>query len=172
MIVGRKLEHYITPFQYSDSGWFTCAGYPGSFQNELRDATNFQDWGFDYLKCDPKFSNFLFRLTSSSNVDSTTATVSASLPIWEMHGVCSFWVYSPFRRYYPWRNGRQCVLLYSSCSCAKFLISSSLEYTRMADALAQLASSSGQAPFLFSLCQWGWVREVLSASIFWVLTSE
>ncbi|KAK7044907.1 alpha-galactosidase [Favolaschia claudopus] len=37
---------------YSDSGWFTCAGYPGSFMNELRDATTFQDWGFDYLKYD------------------------------------------------------------------------------------------------------------------------
>ncbi|KAJ8693945.1 hypothetical protein PTI98_008886 [Pleurotus ostreatus] len=37
---------------YSDSGWFTCAGYPGSFQNELRDARTFQDWGFDYLKYD------------------------------------------------------------------------------------------------------------------------
>ncbi|GLB45195.1 putative alpha galactosidase A [Lyophyllum shimeji] len=37
---------------YSDSGWFTCAGYPGSFQNELRDAKTFQDWGFDYLKYD------------------------------------------------------------------------------------------------------------------------
>ncbi|EKM57964.1 glycoside hydrolase family 27 protein, partial [Phanerochaete carnosa HHB-10118-sp] len=37
---------------YSDSGWFTCAGYPGSFQNEARDAKTFQDWGFDYLKYD------------------------------------------------------------------------------------------------------------------------
>ncbi|KAJ8520784.1 hypothetical protein ONZ45_g2419 [Pleurotus djamor] len=37
---------------YSDSGWFTCAGYPGSFQNELRDARTFQDWGFDFLKYD------------------------------------------------------------------------------------------------------------------------
>ncbi|KAF8068665.1 glycoside hydrolase [Lyophyllum atratum] len=37
---------------YSDSGWFTCAGYPGSFQNELRDAKTFQDWGFNYLKYD------------------------------------------------------------------------------------------------------------------------
>ncbi|KAF7344845.1 Alpha-galactosidase [Mycena venus] len=40
------------PKQVFDSGWFTCAGYPGSFQNELRDATTFQDWGFDYLKYD------------------------------------------------------------------------------------------------------------------------
>jgi len=38
---------------YSDSGWYTCAGYPGSFQNEYRDAKLFQvDWGFDYLKYD------------------------------------------------------------------------------------------------------------------------
>ncbi|KAG6823845.1 hypothetical protein H0H92_008867, partial [Tricholoma furcatifolium] len=35
-----------------DSGWFTCAGYPGSFGNELRDAKTFYDWGFDYLKYD------------------------------------------------------------------------------------------------------------------------
>ncbi|CDO76926.1 hypothetical protein BN946_scf185006.g8 [Trametes cinnabarina] len=62
------------PPQYSDSGWFTCQLYPGSFQNEARQRspptlppirsplpvahyphtddrrTLFQDWGFDYLK--------------------------------------------------------------------------------------------------------------------------
>ncbi|THH17473.1 hypothetical protein EW146_g3342 [Bondarzewia mesenterica] len=38
---------------YSDSGWFTCAGYPGSFEHEEQDAqTFFQEWGFDYLKYD------------------------------------------------------------------------------------------------------------------------
>ncbi|KAH9848316.1 glycoside hydrolase family 27 protein [Lenzites betulinus] len=37
---------------YSDSGWFTCQLYPGSYQNEARDAKTFQDWGFDYLKFD------------------------------------------------------------------------------------------------------------------------
>lgn len=38
---------------YSDSGWFTCAGYPGSFEHEQQDAqTFFVDWGFDYLKFD------------------------------------------------------------------------------------------------------------------------
>ena len=36
--------------QYSDSGWFTCQLYPGSYLNEYRDAKLFQDWGFDYLK--------------------------------------------------------------------------------------------------------------------------
>ncbi|KAI0052198.1 glycoside hydrolase family 27 protein [Auriscalpium vulgare] len=38
---------------YSDSGWFTCAGYPGSFDHEAQDAeTLFGKWGFDYLKYD------------------------------------------------------------------------------------------------------------------------
>jgi len=37
---------------YSDSGWFTCAMYPGSFMNEDRDIKLFQDWGFDLLKYD------------------------------------------------------------------------------------------------------------------------
>ncbi|TFK46796.1 glycoside hydrolase [Heliocybe sulcata] len=37
---------------YSDSGWYTCAGYPGSFEHEAQDAETFQNWGFDYLKFD------------------------------------------------------------------------------------------------------------------------
>jgi len=37
---------------YGDSGWFTCAGYPGSFEHEAQDAQTFQEWGFDYLKYD------------------------------------------------------------------------------------------------------------------------
>ncbi|KAI6028988.1 glycoside hydrolase family 27 protein [Pisolithus marmoratus] len=38
---------------YSDAGWFTCQLYPGSYQNEERDAKLFRDdWGFDYLKYD------------------------------------------------------------------------------------------------------------------------
>ncbi|TFK64247.1 glycoside hydrolase [Pluteus cervinus] len=37
---------------YSDAGWQTCAGYPGSYQNEVRDGLTFTEWGFDYLKYD------------------------------------------------------------------------------------------------------------------------
>ncbi|KAJ7067488.1 glycoside hydrolase family 27 protein [Mycena amicta] len=38
---------------YSDAGWFTCALYPGSFQNEERDVKLFrEEWGFDLLKYD------------------------------------------------------------------------------------------------------------------------
>ncbi|KAJ3981006.1 glycoside hydrolase [Lentinula detonsa] len=96
--LGFKTGIHRFRFQYSDSGWFTCGGYPGSFQNELRDATTFQDWGFDYLKFD-----------------------NCAIPFDDII-----------------REG---------------MIG---KYTRMADALAQLSKSSGQPPFLFSLCQWGW----------------
>ncbi|KAK7031030.1 hypothetical protein VNI00_013820 [Paramarasmius palmivorus] len=38
---------------YSDSGWFTCQLYPGSFQNEDRDLRLFrEEWNFDLLKYD------------------------------------------------------------------------------------------------------------------------
>ncbi|QRW10767.1 hypothetical protein RhiLY_09766 [Ceratobasidium sp. AG-Ba] len=37
---------------YSDAGWFTCGGFPGSYSNELKDAQTFSDWGIDYLKYD------------------------------------------------------------------------------------------------------------------------
>lgn len=37
---------------YSDSGWFTCAGYPGSYSNEAKDIETFSSWGFSYLKYD------------------------------------------------------------------------------------------------------------------------
>ncbi|KAI0055502.1 glycoside hydrolase family 27 protein [Artomyces pyxidatus] len=37
---------------YSDSGWFTCQMFPGSYQYEARDAQTFLDWGFDLLKYD------------------------------------------------------------------------------------------------------------------------
>ncbi|KAF9530427.1 glycoside hydrolase [Crepidotus variabilis] len=41
---------------YSDSGTNTCAGYPGSYGNEQRDADLFfGKWGFDYLKYDNCF---------------------------------------------------------------------------------------------------------------------
>ncbi|KAJ7759452.1 glycoside hydrolase family 27 protein [Mycena maculata] len=36
-----------------DAGWFTCALYPGSFQNEEHDVKLFsEEWGFDLLKYD------------------------------------------------------------------------------------------------------------------------
>ncbi|KAH7926149.1 glycoside hydrolase family 27 protein [Leucogyrophana mollusca] len=82
---------------YSDAGWYTCAIYPGSYQNEARDAKLFQDWGFDYLKydnCAVPFDNI-----THENI-----------------------------------MGR---------------------YERMANAIADLAQTSGKPPLILSLCQWG-----------------
>ncbi len=37
---------------YSCAGTHTCAGYPGSFEHEFKDAALFAEWGVDYLKYD------------------------------------------------------------------------------------------------------------------------
>ena len=37
---------------YSCAGNLTCAGLPGSFDNEFRDARRFAEWGVDFLKYD------------------------------------------------------------------------------------------------------------------------
>ena len=37
---------------YSDRGYDTCGGYPGSYDHEIRDAETFAGWGIDYLKYD------------------------------------------------------------------------------------------------------------------------
>lgn len=55
--------------QYSDSGWFTCQGLPGSFMHEERDALTFQAWGFDFLKW---VSSFLYHVR---NIDDSSVQV-------------------------------------------------------------------------------------------------
>lgn len=37
---------------YSDAGWKTCGGRPGSRGREYQDATTYAEWGIDYLKYD------------------------------------------------------------------------------------------------------------------------
>ncbi|KAK3942503.1 glycoside hydrolase [Diplogelasinospora grovesii] len=37
---------------YSDAGYRTCGGFPGSYGNEAKDLETFSDWGFSYLKYD------------------------------------------------------------------------------------------------------------------------
>lgn len=49
----KKLRELgITASAYSDAGYKTCAGYPGSYGHEQQDLQTFRDWGFDYLKYD------------------------------------------------------------------------------------------------------------------------
>jgi alpha-galactosidase len=37
---------------YSDAGWKTCGGHPGSRGHEFQDALTYAQWGVDYLKYD------------------------------------------------------------------------------------------------------------------------
>ena len=37
---------------YSDAGWETCGGHPGSRGHEFQDAQMYAKWGIDYLKYD------------------------------------------------------------------------------------------------------------------------
>lgn len=37
---------------YSDAGWQTCGGRPGSYGHEYQDALQYARWGIDYLKYD------------------------------------------------------------------------------------------------------------------------
>jgi alpha-galactosidase len=37
---------------YSDAGWKTCGGHPGSRGHEFQDALTYASWGVDYLKYD------------------------------------------------------------------------------------------------------------------------
>lgn len=37
---------------YSDAGWETCGGHPGSRGYEFQDALKYAEWGIDYLKYD------------------------------------------------------------------------------------------------------------------------
>jgi alpha-galactosidase len=37
---------------YSDAGWKTCGGHPGSRGHEYQDAMKYAEWGIDYLKYD------------------------------------------------------------------------------------------------------------------------
>ncbi|KAJ7610171.1 glycoside hydrolase family 27 protein [Roridomyces roridus] len=75
---------------YSDAGWFTCALYPGSFQNEERDAKLFrEEWGFDLLKYDNcavpydeiTRENIIGRYVRMSDAIATQAKTSGQPPL-------------------------------------------------------------------------------------------
>ena len=44
---------------YSDAGWKTCGGRPGSRGHEYQDALKYAEWGVDYLKYDWCFTEDL-----------------------------------------------------------------------------------------------------------------
>lgn len=42
----------VSASAYSDNGYETCAGYPGSYGYEMQDLQTWSDWGFNFLKYD------------------------------------------------------------------------------------------------------------------------
>lgn len=57
---------------YSDAGWKTCGGHPGSRGREYQDAMTYSSWGIDYLKYD--WCN-----TESLNAEGAYLTMSDAL---------------------------------------------------------------------------------------------
>lgn len=73
---------------YSDAGWKTCAGRPGSRGFEYQDALTYARWGIDYLKYDwcnreTHFKARLYRvrdLWSGEDLGTTRQTLEAEVP--------------------------------------------------------------------------------------------
>jgi alpha-galactosidase len=76
---------------YSDRGTKTCAGKPGSYSYETKDAQTYASWGVDYLKydnCSPATgSNMQTDYTTMSN-----ALKAAGHPI--VFSLCAWWFYT------------------------------------------------------------------------------
>jgi alpha-galactosidase len=76
---------------YSDRGTKTCAGKPGSYSYETKDAQTYASWGVDYLKYD----NCSPATGSNMQTDYTTmsdALKAAGHPI--VFSLCAWWFYT------------------------------------------------------------------------------
>jgi alpha-galactosidase len=76
---------------YSDRGTKTCAGKPGSYSYETKDAQTYASWGVDYLKydnCSPAAgSNIQTDYTNMAN-----ALKATGRPI--VFSICAWWFYT------------------------------------------------------------------------------
>jgi len=76
---------------YSDRGTKTCAGKPGSYSYETKDAQTYASWGVDYLKydnCSPAAgSNIQTDYTNMAN-----ALKATGRPI--VFSICAWWFYN------------------------------------------------------------------------------
>jgi len=76
---------------YSDRGTKTCAGLPGSYSYESKDAQTYAAWGVDYLKydnCSPAAGSNM--QTDYTNM--ATALKATGRPI--VFSVCAWWFYN------------------------------------------------------------------------------
>jgi alpha-galactosidase len=106
----------ISASAYSDNGYETCAGLPGSFDHEIQDLTTRASWGFDYVKYDNCYSPFdnitqanqFGRYQCMSDAIATFAKSTHSKPF--EHSLCNggwekVWIWS-HRLSHSWRiNG-------------------------------------------------------------------
>ncbi len=81
---------------YSDAGWKTCAGRPGSRGYECQDAMKYAEWGVDYLKYD--WCNTEWLNARGAYVTMRDALYAAGRPI--VFSICE-WGNSE-----PWKWGR------------------------------------------------------------------
>jgi alpha-galactosidase len=80
----------ISASAYSDSGYKTCAGYPGSYGHETQDLQTWTKWGFDYLKYDNCYipfdnvtqQNVYGRYQRMSDAIASHAAQTQSEPFW------------------------------------------------------------------------------------------
>ena len=106
----------ISASAYSDSGYKTCAGYPGSWGHEAQDLQTWTEWGFDYLKYDNCFIPFdnvtmvneLGRYQKMADAIAEVAAATHTSPFW--FSLCEWgwqqpWIWGP-RLSQSWRiNG-------------------------------------------------------------------
>lgn len=86
----------ISASAYSDSGYKTCAGYPGSYGHEAQDLQTWTEWGFDYLKYDNCYipfdnitqENVYGRYKRMTDAIATHASATGNPPFWL--GLCEW----------------------------------------------------------------------------------
>jgi alpha-galactosidase len=77
---------------YSDAGWKTCGGKPGSRGYEFQDAITYASWGIDYLKYD--WCNTDNLNAEEAYKTMSTALKSAGHPIY--FSICEWGTYKPW----------------------------------------------------------------------------
>ncbi|MBN1415935.1 MAG: glycoside hydrolase family 27 protein [Bacteroidales bacterium] len=77
---------------YSDAGWKTCAGRPGSRGYEYQDAQTYASWGIDYLKYD--WCNTEALNAEGAFLTMGHALVAAGRPI--VLSICEWGTYKPW----------------------------------------------------------------------------
>lgn len=115
----------------------TCAGFPGSIDNEERDAQQFASWGVDFLKARQRARNKAHVLAAWSVVLRHRQPYASHLP--DLIHTCGR---------HRWRLSVQV----DNCNSPPLPTSPQMRYRKMRDAIL----ATGRDIF-FSICEWGWL---------------